>query len=128
MAKQGEKEVRLDLLIGKVPDPAANYASILEPLAYGNLKVSEIHLSHLQYMKEEDSLLSFFPSEDETGQVCVEPQSKLCHQPWCPDLEAGGLVASARQSFTILHIPGLCALSFPPVIILNVFPDNEHPH
>ena len=48
-------------------------------------------------------------------------------QPQCPDLEAGGLVASARQSFMTLHIPGLCALSFPPVIILTVFPDNEHP-
>lgn len=127
MAKQGEKEVSLDLLIGKVPDPPTKYASILELLAYGNLKVSEIHLSHLQYTKEEDSLLSFSPSEHETGQVCAEPQSKLCHQPQCPDLEAGGLVASARQSFTTLHIPGLCALSFPPVIILTVFPDNEHP-
>lgn len=55
-----------------MPDPAAKYASILELLACGNLKVSEIHLSHLQYTKEEDSLLSFSPSEHETSQVYAE--------------------------------------------------------
>ena len=57
----------------------------------------------------------------------VQSLRASCHQPQCPDLEAGGLVASARQSFMTLHIPGLCTLSFPPVIILTVFPDNEHP-
>lgn len=57
----------------------------------------------------------------------VQRLYKLCHQAQCPDLEAGGLVASARQSFTTLHIPGLYALNFPPVIILTEFPDNERP-
>lgn len=81
MAKQGEKEVSLDLLIGEVPDPAAKYASILKLLAYGNVKVSEIQLSHLQYTKEEDSLLSFSPSEHETSQVCAEAVQALSPSP-----------------------------------------------
>lgn len=49
----------MDLLIGKVLGLAVNYISILELLAYGNLKVSKIHLSRLQHMEEEVSLLFF---------------------------------------------------------------------
>ena len=49
----------MDLLIGKVLDLAVNYISIVELLAYGNLKGSKIHLSHFQHMEEEVSLLFF---------------------------------------------------------------------
>ena len=121
MAKQGEKEVSLDLLIGKVPDPAAKYASILELLAYGNLKVSEIHLSHLQYTKEEDSLLSISPSEQETGQVCAEPQSKLSPTPvsrlggWWP----GGL---RQAEFYDSSYPWVMRFEFPTSDHFNCVP------
>lgn len=108
-----------------VPDPAAKYASILELLACGNLKVSEIHLSHLQYTRRK------IPSSHFSKWTWNQPglcRLQAVHQAQCPDLEAGGLVASARQGFTTLHIPGLCALNFPQWSFLTEFPQIADIH